>query len=71
MIEMDQRSKIAILGYGVEGKALLKYLVKRQYDNITVCDRNVDIKDKMPDGVSVRFGPEYLDNLMDFDVFIF
>ncbi len=68
MIEMDQRSKIAILGYGVEGKAMLEYLVDHNYDNITVCDKNVDIKDKMPNGVSVRFGPEYLDNLMDFEV---
>ncbi|MFH1534227.1 MAG: UDP-N-acetylmuramoyl-L-alanine--D-glutamate ligase [Nitrospirota bacterium] len=68
MIEMDQRSKIAVLGYGVEGKAMLDYLVDHNYDNITVCDENVDIKDKMPDGVSVRLGPEYLDNLMDFEV---
>ncbi|NIA01897.1 MAG: UDP-N-acetylmuramoyl-L-alanine--D-glutamate ligase [Nitrospirae bacterium] len=68
MIEMDQRSKIAILGYGVEGKAMLEYLVNHEHDDITVCDKNVDIKDKMPQGVSVRFGSEYLDNLMDFDV---
>jgi UDP-N-acetylmuramoylalanine--D-glutamate ligase len=68
MVEMDQRSKIAILGYGVEGKAMLEYFVHHNYDNITVCDANVDIEDKMPDGVSVRFGPEYLDNLMDFEV---
>jgi len=68
MIEMDQRSKIGILGYGIEGKALLKYLVRHQYDDITVCDKEVELKERMPDGVSVRLGPQYLDNLTDFDV---
>ena len=65
---MDQRSKIGILGYGVEGKALLKYLVRHQYDDITVCDKEVELKERMPDGVSVRLGAQYLDNLTDFDV---
>ncbi len=65
---MDQRSKIAVLGYGVEGKAMLDYLVKHKYDNITVCDQRVHLKEKMPDGVSVQLGECYLDNLENFDV---
>ncbi len=31
---------IAILGFGVEGKALLNYLIKHGFYKITVCDRN-------------------------------
>ena len=65
---MDQRSKIAILGYGAEGKATLQWLKKHEYNNITVCDENVDLKDEMPDGVSVRLGPNYMDELTDFEV---
>jgi len=64
---MDQRSKIAVLGYGVEGKAMLDYLLKHKYDNVTVCDQRVRLKEKMPDGVSVRLGEHYLDDLDGFD----
>lgn len=64
---MNQRSKIAILGYGVEGNALLKYLLNHDFNNITVCDKNLDLPKKMPTGVSVRLGESYLDNLEDFE----
>lgn len=65
---MDHQSKIAVVGYGVEGKAMLKYLVKHKYGNVTVCDQKVSLKEKMPEGVSVRLGEHYLDGLNDFDV---
>lgn len=65
---MDQRSKIAILGFGIEGKAVLAYLQAHKYTEITVCDMNADMAKDMPDGVSVRLGPTYLDDLADFDV---
>ncbi len=65
---MDQRSKIAILGLGVEGKATLEWLVKHEYHDITVCDKNVDLKEEMPKGVAVRLGEHYMDGLADFDV---
>ncbi len=65
---MNDRDNIAILGFGLEGKSLLKHLIKHGYSNITVCDQNVDLADKMPDGVSVRLGEDYLDNLDDFHV---
>lgn len=65
---MDQRSKIAILGFGIEGKSLLQYLTKHNYHDITVCDRDVNIRAQMPDGVSVRLGPDYLDEITDFEV---
>ncbi|MBD3360180.1 UDP-N-acetylmuramoyl-L-alanine--D-glutamate ligase [Candidatus Peregrinibacteria bacterium] len=65
---MDQRSKIAILGFGIEGRAVFEYLKKHGYHELTVCDQNVDLKDKMPEGVSVRLGEKYLQDLDDFDV---
>ncbi|MBD3330480.1 UDP-N-acetylmuramoyl-L-alanine--D-glutamate ligase [Candidatus Peregrinibacteria bacterium] len=67
---MNQRSSIAILGFGVEGRAMFNYLMAHEYGNITICDKNVDLKDKMPEGVSVRLGEDYLNDLDDFDVII-
>jgi UDP-N-acetylmuramoylalanine--D-glutamate ligase len=65
---MDQRSKIAILGFGVEGRAVLAYLLDHGYSEMTVCDQNVDLDEELPQGVSARLGPVYLDALEDFDV---
>ncbi len=65
---MDKRSKIAVLGFGIEGKAMLSYLVKHGFHNTTVCDVNVDLEDHLPDGISAILGPEYLDDLSSFDV---
>jgi len=65
---LDKRNKIAILGYGVEGKSILNYLLKHGYSEVTVCDSNVDIEADLPKGVSASCGPEYLDGLADFEV---
>jgi len=65
---MDKQSKIAILGFGVEGKAVLEWLEKHHYPEITVCDQNVDLESELPDGVSARLGEHYLNDLDDFDV---
>jgi len=65
---MNQHSKIAVVGYGVEGQAMLKYLVKNKFTNLTVCDQKVDLKAKIPNGVSVRLGKDYLEKLSDFEV---
>lgn len=65
---MNKRSKIAILGFGDEGKAVLKYLKKHKFLNATVCDQNVDIGAQMPKGVSVNLGKDYLNGLGKFDV---
>lgn len=65
---MDQRSKIAILGFGVEGRAVLAWLMKHGYGEVTVCDQNVDLEAEMPQGVSVRLGEHYLNDLTDFEV---
>lgn len=66
---MDQRSKIAILGFGAEGKAMMKWLKKHEYNELTICDRNVDLREDLPQGVSTRLGEDYyLKDLTDFDV---
>lgn len=65
---MDQRSKIAILGYGVEGKAAYNYLYDKGYHNLTVCDQNVDLKADLEDGVSAHLGEHYLNDLDQFDM---
>jgi len=65
---MNQRSKIAVIGHGIEGKAMLEYLVKHGYGNVTVCDQKVKLGAKMPDGVSVKLGKHYLEGLEEFDV---
>lgn len=68
---MDQ--KIAVLGLGIENLAITKYLASRRH-KITVCDnRNqaalgnrYDLLQKL--GVDFRLGPDYLNNLEDFDL---
>jgi len=65
---MNQNSKIAVLGYGIEGQAMVKYLLAHQYFDITVCDKDVNLGTEMPDGVSTVLGDKYLENLSDFDV---
>ncbi|MEK7523846.1 MAG: UDP-N-acetylmuramoyl-L-alanine--D-glutamate ligase [Patescibacteria group bacterium] len=60
--------KIAIIGYGVEGRALAEYFMKKGYD-ITVCDAHE--KPKPPNigsRIKFRFGPQYLQNLGEFDM---
>ena len=65
---MDQRSKIGILGFGVEGRAMLDYLHKNGHKNLTICDQNVDLDIDPTQGVSVKLGPKYLENLERLDI---
>ena len=61
--------KIAILGFGREGQALLTYLKKsKDYigSEITVLDQNQKIK--IPKGVKNILGVNYLKNLNDFEI---
>lgn len=61
--------KIAVVGYGVEGKSVVKYFVKHKAD-ITVCDINGSIKKEQPESPHIHFklGPHYLENLHEFDL---
>lgn len=55
---------IAIVGFGVEGKAALAYW-SRPGTTITVCD--MDAAKIVPEGVARQLGPGYLKNLGRFD----
>ncbi len=59
--------KIAILGYGNQGRAALEYWQSLGHD-VTVCDANPDIE--VPQGVSKQVGPNYLQNLSRFDLLV-
>lgn len=70
--EFLENKKIAILGFGKQGKATYKYL-KSNFPNkiITVIDKNpnIDISILSPD-TEVRVGEEYLNNIEEFDLII-
>ena len=65
---MDLRSKIAISGFGIEGKAMFNWLQKHDFRDITVCDQDVNLDYDFPSGISTRLGEEYLNDLDKFDV---
>lgn len=59
---------IAIIGFGVEGKALAQYF-SRQKHNITVCDIGEKEKAALKNTkIHFRLGPHYLDSLEKFDL---
>jgi len=60
--------KIAIAGFGVEGKASYTYF-SRKGDDITVLDERPEIDD-LPEGVSAVFGPDAFLNLDEYDMVV-
>lgn len=58
--------KIAILGFGKEGRAALEYWGKG--NDITICDQNPDIE--VPNNVTTQTGSNYLDGLEAFHLII-
>ncbi|MDO8504935.1 MAG: UDP-N-acetylmuramoyl-L-alanine--D-glutamate ligase [Candidatus Liptonbacteria bacterium] len=66
---MNGKKHIAILGFGREGKSVLKFLrrdKKLKNSDITILDSSE--KTIAPKGVSLRLGKNYLKNLEDFDL---
>jgi UDP-N-acetylmuramoylalanine--D-glutamate ligase len=59
--------KIAILGYGLQGRSSYEFYAQADND-ITICDINEP--DDIPSGVKVQFGNNYLDRLDRFDLII-
>lgn len=59
--------KIAILGYGDQGRAAREYWSAPEY-TITVCDQDENLS--LPDDVQLRLGADYLQNLNDFDIIV-
>lgn len=58
--------KIAILGYGSQGKSAYNYWQKG--NDITICDSNPDVQ--QPPQVEYQLGPDYLQNLERYDLII-
>ncbi|HTY39769.1 MAG TPA: hypothetical protein VMC43_01605, partial [Candidatus Paceibacterota bacterium] len=61
--------KIAILGFGREGQATLRYIIKRpEYRDadITILDKNKNVP--ITPGLKYRLGADYLKRLNDFDI---
>ncbi len=69
---MDKKSKIAILGAGVEGIAAAEYLLRNGYENVTVFDSKNHIEGVLPAGVNVNLGFNFLESpdspIYDYDV---
>jgi len=59
--------KIAILGYGLEGKSAYEYFSAQEYE-LTICDQNATLE--VPPGAETVLGEQYLDNLDRFDLLI-
>jgi len=57
---------IAIVGFGLEGKAAFDYW--HEGNQITICDQNEQVQ--APEGIVTQLGPNYLDNLGRFDLIV-
>lgn len=57
--------KVALVGFGIEGEAALKYWLERGAI-VTVCDQ--DQNKQIPVGIERQLGESYLDNLDRFDI---
>jgi UDP-N-acetylmuramoylalanine--D-glutamate ligase len=60
--------RVAILGYGEQGKSAAHYWSQQPDSQITICDVEGSLE-QSPD-YSWRLGPNYLDNLNEFDVIV-
>lgn len=57
--------KIAILGYGTEGKALAQYFAAKRA-HLTICDQNPNLI--VPENLHARLGAAAFENLKGFDI---
>ncbi|MCD5380882.1 hypothetical protein LR004_03045 [Candidatus Gracilibacteria bacterium] len=70
-IEELKNKKIAILGFGKEGKSTLDFLLRIGSKDITVLDKNfINLDEDLYPNVLEISGEFYLDNLESFDVII-
>ncbi len=59
--------KIAIVGYGLQGKSALEYW-NPEKNQITICDKNTELE--LPNSTNGQLGEEYLKNLDKFDLIV-
>lgn len=74
---MKKDVHIAILGFGIEGKSLLKYFLSKNYTNITICDKKETLDENSEEPlisqkprakIQTKLGKNYLKNLESFDI---
>ena len=71
IIEELKDKKIAILGYGLEGKSTLSFVLKHLPNKeVTVIDKNTNIEKMDNPNIKYLLGDNYLDYLNDFDLII-
>ena len=61
--------KVAILGYGLQGKSAYRYYRAKNAE-ITICDMNEELAEELPSDVSYQLGVDYLLGLHEFDVIV-
>lgn len=59
--------RIAILGYGLQGKSSFEYYNTADND-ITICE--IDESQDLPDGIETHVGDSYLDHLYQYDLIV-
>ena len=62
------KTPIAILGFGIEGKAALEFLESQGIDEVTICDQREDVD--IPSEYKKRLGKDVFDDLSDFQTII-
>lgn len=60
--------KIAIVGYGREGRSSYTYFTTQGHHDLTICDQNEEVK--VPPGVATKLGSSYIDGLDAFDLIV-
>ena len=58
--------KIALLGYGKQGRSAYNYYRQSGQAELTICDQNENLAD-VPQGAATQLGADYLANLDQFD----
>ena len=65
--ELQIKMRVAILGYGLQGRSAYKHYLKLGC-RLTVCDQNEALKG--PAGAELKLGETYLENLERFDLLV-
>jgi UDP-N-acetylmuramoylalanine--D-glutamate ligase len=66
-IQYIANKKIAILGYGINNRKLVDWLLRYKVKDITILDKSKNIKDKK-NNVKFELGENYLDHLNKFQI---
>jgi len=65
-MKINNTDKVAILGFGIEGRAVFEYLNSKGIENITICDFNKNLR--APENTKTILGKKYLDSLENFNI---